>query len=217
MCFITYGFIVRARHGMGALGFKPKNIDEMQLPVLKKNTAGSLLRLKYTEDAFLINYYYHWVINHWEKIKKALCHEKWEALEVVTFPYSRIGIKRNKNYYSNVCVITNIFSDKFNNIYYDNSIKIEDIQLVKTKENPFKVVQKNDRCYIFTKEYLKKIKKKYVDYNKAIAEFDIICVDCKKNKYVSYVLYYEDVINNTFAANVIKSTIERLIDSYITL
>ena len=214
MCFITYGFIERARYEMGSLGFKPKNIDEMHLPVLKKIIADSLLRLKDTEDAFYINYHYRWVINHWKKIKKALCHEKWETLEV---PYSRIDIKRNKNYYSNVYIITNIFSDKFNNIYYDNSIKIEDIQLVKTKENPFEVIQKNDRNYIFTKEYLKKIKKKHVDYNKAIAEFDIICVDYKKNKYVSYVLYYEDVINNTFTANVTKSNIEGLINSNITL
>ena len=39
----------------------------------------------------------------------------------------------------------------------------------------------------------------------------------EKNKYVSYVLYYEDVINNTFTANVTKSNIEGLINSNITL
>ena len=214
MCFITYGFIERAKYEMGSLGFKPKSVDEMQLPFLKGIVADSLLRLKDTKDAFNINYHYQWVISHWEKIKKAFCHEKWKTLEV---PYSKIDIKRNKNHYSNVCIITNIFSNKFNNLYYDNSIKFEDIQLVKKKDNPFEVLQKNNINYIFTKEYLKTIKKEHADYSKAIAEFEIICVDYKKNKYVSYVLYYEDTINDTFASNVTKSNIEDLIKTKMRL
>lgn len=215
MCFITYGFIARARYEMGSLGFRPNSVDEMQLPVFKEIVADSLLRLKETSDAFLVNYHYHWVIKHWEKIKKALNHEKWLMLDN---PYSKVDIKRNKAYYSNISIVTNIFSNKFTNIYYEDSIKIEEIQYVKTKNNPFEIVEIDNGSYIFTKDYLKTIKKKkHADKSKAIAEFDMNCVDDKRNKYVSYILYNEDAVKDNFASNVAKSEIEGLIKAKTTL
>jgi len=215
MCFITYGFIARARYEMGSLGFRPNSVDEMQLPVLKEIVADSLLRLKEIRDAFFVNYHYYWVIRHWKKIKKALNHKKWNMLEN---PYSKVDIKRNKSYYNNISIITNIFSNKFTNIYYDDSIKIENIQYIKTKNNPFKIIEIDDRSYIFKKDYLKTIKKKkYADKSKAIAEFVLNCVDDKRNKYISYVLYNEDVVKDIFASNVAKSEIEGPIKAKVTL
>ena len=140
-----------------------------------------------------------------------MLHEKWKLNNTA---YSRIDISRNKDYYSNVVIVSNIFSKKFVSIYFDKAVKIDEIQHIKTMDNPFKLVDTEEGSFVFTKSYLSSIKKeKFVDLNKALAEFDLICVDDKKNKYVSYIIYNEDMINETFASSIAKKNIEGLIKS----
>lgn len=206
---ITYGFIADAKCYLGSLGFTPKNTSEMQLTTLNHIVADFLLRLKQELDCVSIYCRYSWIVNHWEKTKKAMLHEKWQSFGA---PYPKVDVQTNNFYNHNFSVVTNIFSSNFVYVSFDGKIKIQEIQKVKTKQNPFENVEIDSKNYIFTKDYLKTVKrKKYIDKSKAVAEFTMYCVDHKRDKYISTILFNEDALIAVFGSNVVQSEIKDLI------
>lgn len=210
MCFITCNFIGRAKYEMGSLGFKPKCIEEFTPQNLDIIVCNNLLKLKDTTDSIYVFYHYNWIKKHFKKIGKAMLCEKWETSEI---EYSKCDIKRNKYVYDNVIVVTNIFSRKIYSIYFDEpNIILEKVKKEKNCDNLFDIIKDDDGIYVFSKEYIKSLKKKkFADKEKAIAVIDNVCVDYNNAKYVAYIIFDEknlkDLSCATFAVNDIKKAV----------
>lgn len=207
MCFITYNFIGRAKYEMGSLNFRAKSIEDFTHQNLDAIICNNLLKLKETGDSFYVFYHYNWIKKHFKKISKAMLSEKWKAPEIA---YSKCDIKRNKFAYENVIVVTNIFSGGIYSIYFDGSnIVIEKVKKEKTCDNLFDIIKNDDGIYVFSKEYIKSLKKKkFAEKEKAIAVIDNVCVDYNKAKYIAYIIFNEKNLScTTFAVNDIKNAV----------
>lgn len=210
MCFITCNFIGRAKYEMGSLNFRAKSIEDFTHQNLDAIICNNLLKLKETGDSFYVFYHYNWIKKHFKKISKAMLSEKWEAHGIT---YSKCDIKRNKFAYENVIVVTNIFSVGIYSIYFDGSnIVIKKVKKEKTCDNLFDIIKNDDRIYVFSKEYIKSLKKKkFAEKEKAIAVIDNVCVDYNKAKYIAYIIFNEKNLKNlsftTFAVNDIKNAV----------
>lgn len=210
MCFITYNFIGRAKYEMGSLGFRAKSIEDFTPQNLDVIVCNNLLKLKETSDSFYVFYHYNWIKKHFKKISKAMLSDKWEASEI---EYSKCDIKKNKLAHENVIVVTNIFSRKIYSIYFDESnIVLEKVEKEKTRDNLFDIIKNDDGTYVFSKEYIKSLKKKrFADKEKAIAVINNVCVDYNNAKYIAYIIFDEENLKDlsctTFAVNDIKKAV----------
>lgn len=210
MCFITYKFIGRAKYEMGSLGFRPKSIEDFTPQNLDEVVCNNLLKLKETTDSFYVFYHYNWIKKHFKKISKAMLGEKWEASEIA---YSKCDIKRNKFVYDNVIVVTNIFSKKIFSIYFEEpNIVLEKVKKEKTYDKLFDVIKDDGAIYVYSKEYIKSLKKKkFADKEDAIAVIDNVCVDYNDAKYIAYIIFDEsnlkDLRLTTFAVNDIQKAV----------
>lgn len=193
MCIITYKFIIRAKYEMGALGYRPKNDKLLDLSELNQNVVNTLFRLKNNDDAFMAYYHYSWILKHHKKIKKAQKNYKWQNKDITYYP---IELDRYKKCCNNIDIVTNMFSKKVVSLSMDKTI-FEKTYTKKPRQKLFKLISINDRNFIFTKDYLSTIKrKKYLDIENAVAELELICLSKKEQKYINYITYNENVLNN---------------------
>lgn len=211
---ITYRFIENARYHMGSLGFKPKKIEDFNLDNLKQQTIEKIFRLKNSSDAFYLNLHYSWVVRHWNKLLKAIYHEKWQLSD---FPYTPLDVSLGRYKYDNVSFITNMFDKTIQCFYIDENDNISsfsyDKKNKKDKHSDFQIIddKPNNESYIFTNKYLNTLNKhESADPEKAVAVIEKNCLDYKNNKYLFYITYMLDniskeKINNLTAKDIIKS------------
>lgn len=197
MCFITYKFVSNAKWEMGSLSFRPKDNSELTLIALKKNICDNLMRIKDVQNfnIFYIFAHYQWIYRRLRKISRAMQHSKWNEVK-----YSKCETERSKYVYDNVVIVTNMFSNKFHSIYFDNGeIKMEELKKQKSDEKKFQIVKFDDEdvFYVFEKDYIKSIKKKkWADKDKTIATINNYVVDCKKGKCISYIVFEDEILKS---------------------
>lgn len=188
MCFITQNFIANAKYEIGSLGYRPKKSEDLSIEKLNSVVCTNLLKLKNPDDAFYVCYHYNWVVRHLKKISKAMMTEKWQLSDIA---FSQCGVKRGREMRNDVIVVTNLFSEVFCCIYAKNKkIQYEYVSNPKFANASLDTVEIDDEVYIFSCEYLKTLKKKKLaDTTKAVAKMSRICIDYKKGKYVSYIIF----------------------------
>lgn len=222
MCFITYGFIATAKYEMGSLGYRPKTKEDLSLASLNNVVCDGLFRLKDIGNRlsiFDVYYPYHWISKHINKISRAMSSEKWESGGI---PYSKCEVVRTRDLYSNVIVVTNIFSSSIHCIYLEeDNIKCEKIKKEKIVESRFKTVndKETDTIYVYEREYLKLIRRnKYADEDEAVAQLISHCVDFNNGKGIVYIVFNKDVDNDSVweVINFAINEIEKMVSAGIT-
>lgn len=139
MCFITSNFVFKAKCALNSLNLEYKNIINLTISDLNYHISEILLSLDNDSDAFIVYHYYHQIVKHLKKIKKAFTSDKYNSIDDSLLIDN---INTSQNIYDNIIIVTNIFSNKMNSIYYENSkIVIEDIKKDKSKNNLFDTVK----------------------------------------------------------------------------
>lgn len=189
---------------MGCLGFRPKKLENFDRQTLKYLVVDKIFRLKEISEAFNLNYHYTWIIKHWKKLLKAFVHDKWQY----DIPYSTLDVSLCKNKYDNVSFTTNMFdngNEGFNldengkvvTTFFDKQIKIATFPIVD-------IVYDSDSGmdFVYSTKYLNELKnKKLADPEQSIASIELICLDYKAKKYISYIIYTTEKINELAVLN----------------
>ena len=177
MLFLTNKFIFDIKYYFGSLEFVPNSSSDINWTKLRDAIASCLLRVKSVDMSFYVFDSYNWINKHLKKIKEAFNHPKWmkddwQFIGDDNVNYSE-KIKKNR------IVLTNIFSNNFIAISYDEKINYEPlINGAKISNDMFENIG-NDECgFVFTKQYLSGLKnKKQADSKQALADYSIYCVD----------------------------------------
>ena len=184
MLFLTNNFIFNIKYYYGSLEFVPNSSIDINWTKLRDVTASCLLRIKSVDMSFYVFNSYNWINKHLTKIKEAFNHPKWMKDDC---PFIRgDNVEYSKKMRKNRIVLTNIFSNNFIAISYDEKIKYEPlINGAKTSNDLFENIGNDDGGFVFTKQYLSGLKnKKQPDSKQALADYSIYCVDLNKNKFV---------------------------------
>lgn len=187
------------------------HIEQTRFPSkyeLYKNAISLLFRTENALESINILEAYNFLIEHYEKVRKAMSDKKWVALDTAHFAIGRVSLKRKIN--KNLIYITNYLSKEPQMFYADkNEFKQEPFVRSRQKNKPpYDTVYDNGEYYLFKKGSNK-------DYKNAIGKYStgrykksfFARIELLNTKQINTKEVMEDFIKSVEITNILELTL----------
>ena len=191
------------------------HIEQTRFPTiheLYKNAISLLFRANNALETVNVLEAYHFLTNHYEKVRKAMSDKKWVALETAHFAIGRIPLKRKIN--KNLIYVTNYLSKDSVILYVDgNEFKQELYNKPKEKNKPtLDCVFCNGEYYLFkknTNKYIENAVAKYVTGRNGKLFF--VRIELLNNKHINYKEVMKNYLKNSEMTEILEMTLANMI------